>query len=50
MISKGVSRKQIIGMEGKGSIYDDETCNGDVTCIETIHKKNRKAIFEYIIK
>jgi len=50
MISKGVSRKQIIGMEGKGSIYDDETCNGDVTCIETIHKKNRKAIFEYITK
>lgn len=50
MISKGVSRRQIVGMEGKGSIYDDETCNGDPACIETLHKKNRKAIFEFIYK
>jgi peptidoglycan-associated lipoprotein len=50
MISKGVSRRQILGMEGKGSIYDDDICNGDANCIETVHKKNRKAIFEFITK
>ena len=50
MISKGVSRRQIIGTEGKGSINDDESCQGDAACLETLHKKNRKAIFEFIGK
>ena len=50
MISKGVSRRQIIGTEGKGSINDDESCQGDAACIESLHKKNRKAIFEFVGK